>query len=342
MREHNIIVMGASYGGIEAYLKLVSLLPEKFPASIFIVQHIPADAVGYLHKMLSRNGPLRAVQAKDGKEFEPGMIYVARPNHHLLVKERHIATPMGPRENRMRPSIDVLFRSAAVFHNSRVAALLLSGFLDDGVSGLEAVQRCGGITLVQDRAEAAAPELVRNAIRRVKVDHVLPLEELALELVKIAGTPAGEEQNIPEEIVEEMRVSEYPVQDIERFDRLGERTILTCPECGGPIWNLKNEPIPRYVCHTGHSFTPRAFLEGQSKMIEYSLWSAIRLMDERAKVLENITERDRERGRTKSAAYYEKTVPELKMHSRIIRDFILSGALASAMGEDGNDTGSGS
>ena len=293
MSRFHIIAIGASFGGVDAFKKITALLPGDFPAAIFVVQHVPGDAVSYLPEILSRNGPLPAVAAKDGKRFEPGLIYVARPNHHLLVKADHMATPVGPRENRMRPAIDALFRSAAVFHSTRVAAVLLTGYLDDGVLGLALVKKCGGITLVQDPDDAAVPDLPGNAIKNVKIDHVLPLTAIAAKLVEIVSRPVGKPKKVPEELMEQVKISEYPMDNIEKMDTLGERTTWTCPECGGLIWELRNEPVPRYMCHTGHSFTSGSLLEGQSNLIEHSLWSAVRMMDERAKVIQHMVEKDK-------------------------------------------------
>jgi two-component system chemotaxis response regulator CheB len=229
----------------------------------------------------------------------------------------------------MRPSIDVLFRSAAGYCTTRVIAVLLTGCLDDGVSGLAAVKRCGGIAIVQDPAEAEAPEMPQTAISKVEIDHVLPLEGIARKIIALSGEPAGAIPDVPEDIMTDIKNSEYNIPDLEEMEKLGRVTPFTCPECGGVMWKRDNEPIARYVCHTGHSFTEKSLLEGQSKVIEYSLWKAIRHLEERVKILRTMAEGDREKGKSKSAVGLGEKADDLKHHADIIRDFIVSGKLTS-------------
>ena len=329
MRNHSIIVIGTSKGGVQALTELVSLLPKDFPASIFIVQHISPEFKSHLAEILSAKGDLPAITPEDGQEIKPGIIYVARENRHLLVKRDHIILPFGPRENRMRPSIDALFRSAAAYQTSRVVAVLLTGYLDDGVSGLAAVKRCGGITIVQDPKDAEAPDLPQNAINFVEVDHVLPISEIATKLVEIVHQLAGEPHPVPEEILMDVKVSEHTVPGVlQSMADMGELTPYTCPDCGGAMWDVQNEPMGRLICHTGHSFTMNSFLNSQSEIIENSLWEVIRFIEERIKIVERLAEKDRQNGRADSASNYFKRNEELNYHVRILRKFIISGALA--------------
>ena len=327
MANHSIIVIGASKGGIQALTELISLLPEDFPASIFIVQHSSPEFRSHLAEILSSKGKLPAVTAEDGEEIKPGIIYVARENRHLLVKQDHVIIPFGPRENRVRPAIDALFRSAAAYQTSRVVAVLLTGYLDDGVSGLAAVKRCGGVTIVQDPQEAEAPELPKNAIKYVDVDHVLPISAIVSKLMEIVHQPAGEPLPVPEEIMADVKVSEHILPGGPQMEDMGEITPYTCPDCGGSMWNVKNEPMGRLMCHTGHSFTMNSFLNSQSEVIENSLWEVIRFIQERIKVIEMIAEKDIENGRVNSARDYQKKTGELNYHLRVLREFIVSGGL---------------
>ncbi|MFP4349986.1 MAG: chemotaxis protein CheB [Desulfococcaceae bacterium] len=325
--DRDILVIGASFGGLAVLRRLLSRLPEDFAAPVFIVQHISPTAETILHKILEANGPLPALLPEDGEKITPGTIYVAPPNRHLLVKKDHVAVVFGPKENRSRPSIDALFRSAAAYHTTRVAAVLLTGYLHDGVSGLNAVKRCGGITLVQDPNEAEAPELPQTAIDRVEIDHVLPLEGIGRKLLDIIGQPAGEPPEVPEEIMEDVKVSEHEIPNIDRMHEVGDQTPYTCPECGGGLWRMKNEPITRYRCHTGHAFSEQSFLAGQAEVIENSLWATIRLVQERIDVLTRMAETARKKNREDSAADLEKKMEEMIYHVRTIRRFILSGLL---------------
>ena len=320
MANRDIIVMGASKGGVEAFSKLASLLPADFPGAVFIVQHSSPEFRSRLHEILSHKGRLPAIQPQDGDRIRPGVIHVAPRDRHLLVKTDHVETPFGPHENRSR--------SAAAFHTTRVVAVLLTGYLDDGVSGLSAVKRCGGFTIVQDPREADAPDMPENAIRHVAVDHVLSLEAIASRLSDIVREPAPDPIPVPEEIMEKIKVSEHEVPNIERMNRIGEVTPFTCPDCGGAMWNAKNEPVPRLVCHTGHSFTVKAYLEGQAKVIENSLWAAIRFMNERIKTLKDLVEMEQGKGALVTPGIYEERLRELDYHMRIIRKFIVSGGLS--------------
>ncbi|MEA2723494.1 MAG: two-component system, chemotaxis family, protein-glutamate methylesterase/glutaminase [Gemmatimonadales bacterium] len=191
MPGHDIIAVGFSAGGIEALARLVSALPRDLPASLFVVHHFPADRVSALPNILRRSGDLPAIHPAHGQRIERGLIYIAPPDRHLLIEGSRIHLTRGPRENGHRPAIDPLFRSAARAFGPRVVAVLLSGALDDGVAGLDAVKRRGGVTVVQDPGDALCPSMPRSAIQRVAVDHVVPSAELAPLLTLLATEPAA-------------------------------------------------------------------------------------------------------------------------------------------------------
>ncbi len=333
MANHDIIVMGASYGGVKALSRIASLLPRGLPAAVFAVQHLSPARSSVLDQILTKAGKLAAITPADGQKIAAGTIHIAPPGCHLVVKKDHVRLTSGPRENRMRPSIDVLFRSAAAYYSTRVIAVLLTGLLDDGVSGLSAVKRCGGIAIVQDPAEAEASEMPQTAIEKVGVDYVLPLKAIAEKISELSGQPAGTPTAIPEDIMEEVKISEHNVPDLDKMKKLGAQTPFTCPECGGALWHLKEkeESFPRYICHTGHSFSEHSLLDGQADVIEYSLWSAIRHLQERAKLLTNMAEEERKKQRSKTAEGFEKKAEDLKYHAGVIRNFVVSGQLMSRM-----------
>jgi two-component system, chemotaxis family, protein-glutamate methylesterase/glutaminase len=325
----NIVVIGASWGGLNAFKTLLPLFPKTFSASVFIVQHQLPSTRNLLPDILGPYTHLPVIQPKDGTAFKPGVIYVAPSNHHLLVQKEHVAVTFGPRENRARPSIDALFRSAAAYQGPRVIGVLLTGYQNDGVGGLSAIQRCGGIAVVQDPAEAEVPELPQTAIERLAVDHILPLARIAETLAQRVTQPVNPTFEVPEDIMEEVRASEHVVPDLDHMQKIGDLTPYTCPECGGVLWQTKNEPLTRYVCHTGHSFSPQSFLEGQAEVIENSLWAAIRYIQERIDILLKMADAQRHKGR--SADEYEKKASEMKTHVVNIRRFIVSGALNTAV-----------
>jgi two-component system chemotaxis response regulator CheB len=325
----NIVVIGTSWGGLEALKTFLPLLPEDFSASTFIVQHSLSSAKNLLHEILGRYTRLPVILPENGIAFEPGSIYVARPNHHLLLREEHIAISFGPRENRARPSIDALFRSAAAYHGPRVIGVLLTGYQNDGVGGLSAVKRCGGTAIVQDPSEAQVSELPQSAIHRIKVDHVLPLQQVAEKIAELVTQPVNPNFQVPEDIMEEVRASEHVVPELDHMRKIGDLTPYTCPECGGVLWQTKNELHTRYVCHTGHAFSSQSFLAGQAEVIENSLWAAIRFVQERIDILLKMAESERNMGRP--AEDYKQKASEMKAHVVNIRKFIVSGALNMVM-----------
>ena len=327
MHKRDIVVMGASYGGLAAYTSVLSMLPADITAATFIVQHVTPDHKSALAEILSRSGPLQAVQPADEERYRPGVIYTASPNHHLLVKNAHVRVVQGPRENGHRPSIDTLFRSAAAAHTSRVIAVLLTGYRDDGVSGLDAVKRCGGTTIVQDPQEAQAPELPLNAVRRLQVDHILPLAGIALKLAELVVLPAAPAPPVPEDIMEGVKVSEHKVPNMDTLRKFADPTPFTCPDCGGVLWNIRNETVPHMRCVTGHAHSYDAYSAAQADVLENALWAAIRFMEERIKLLTVMADEARARNWARSAQQYERTQGELTRNAAVIRDYIVSGAL---------------
>src|ERR1044071_4313423 len=209
MPKRDIIVIGASSGGIEALRVLVGDLPKDFAASIFIVVHMGPGSPGILHQILNRAGNVKAIDPSDGQEIQPGRIYVAPPDRHLILARGKICLTRGPKENRFRPAVDPLFRSAAQVYGPRVIGVILSGGLDDGTAGLWTLKRLGGMAIVQDPLEALAPSMPASAMRQVKVDYCLAIAEIAPQLVHLTGTPIEEkgEYEVPKEMEIEVRIA---------------------------------------------------------------------------------------------------------------------------------------
>src|SRR5436190_7735727 len=177
--QRDIVVMGASAGGVETLAELVSGLPEEFPAAIFVVLHLLPTAHSVLPEILDRSGTLPAAAAVDDEDIDRGRIYVAPPDRHLLLGPGRVSLTRGPRENGHRPAVDPLFRSAARAYRQRVIAVVLSGSLDDGTAGLRLVKRMGGTTVAQDPDDALYPSMPASAIANNSVDCVAPLAEMA-------------------------------------------------------------------------------------------------------------------------------------------------------------------
>jgi two-component system chemotaxis response regulator CheB len=323
MPGHDIIVIGASAGGVETLTNLVMQLPEDLPATIFVVQHTSPTNTSYLADILDRASLLPVTEAKDGESFHQTHIYVAPPDHHLLVKPGHMRLNRGPRENRVRPAIDPLFRSAAVAYGARVIGIILTGLQDDGTAGLLAVKRCGGITIVQHPEDAMHPEMPRSALAHVDVDHCVPLLKMGALLHRLTRQAPAETPPIPQDITAELEIVERLSDSIEREEELGALAPLTCPECGGPLWELHADKLPRYRCRLGHAFSAESLLAGQSDVIEMALWMAVRTMEERSRILTLLAHDHRERGHHRLEENFREQAADLKTHAQHIRQLLL-------------------
>jgi two-component system chemotaxis response regulator CheB len=293
MQRKDIIVIGASSGGIDALKELVGALPRDLDAAVFVTLHVAPYSLGILPEILARAGELPASNAKDMEQFEPGHIYVAPPDHHLLVERTgHVRVTKGPRENRFRPAVDTLFRSAAYAYGPRVVGVVLTGWLDDGSAGLFAVKERGGTAVVQHPDDAFAPAMPLNAIKHVEVDHILPLKEIAPLLVKLADAPAGEEGDYPvsEEMETEVKIAREDNALESGIMKWGEPSIYACPECHGVLLQLKEGNGVRFRCHTGHAYSVDSLLSEFTEKTEDSLWSAIRAIEEGVLLMRDLAE----------------------------------------------------
>jgi two-component system chemotaxis response regulator CheB len=289
----DIIVIGASAGGIEALQELVRALPVDFPASIFVVQHIAAESPSVLAGILSRAGPLPAHTARHLQSILPGNIYVAPPDRHLLLDPSgHMLTTRGPKENRFRPAVDPLFRSAARAFGSRVIGVVLTGGLDDGTAGLWAIKRRGGTAVVQDPEDAIYPSMPSSALRHIAVDYCLPIAEIGPLLVRLTKVPFEQrgETKVPEDIEIEVKIAEEDQPVRAGILKLGDLSLFTCPECHGALLQLREDKPLRYRCHTGHGFTFNSLLAELTENIEDSLWNTVRSIQESIMLMRHMAE----------------------------------------------------
>jgi two-component system chemotaxis response regulator CheB len=312
-------VVGASAGGVEALLTLVRELPEDFAAALFVVLHVPPTGTSVLPRILTRAGRLDAAHAVDGEAIEPGRIYVAPPDCHLLIDPGALRVSRGPRENGHRPAIDPLFRTAARAYGTAVAAIVLSGTMDDGAAGLKAVQEAGGITLVQDPSEALYPGMPRNAIELTKPDHVLPVRELARTLGELARLPTPSQQ--PNEPVERDR-AEVAFTGTREDQWPGDRAPFACPDCGGTLWESSEDGEPQFRCRVGHAFTETALANSQSDGLEAAMWSAVRALEERTALTRRIAARLQRQRKPAVAARYEVQAEDAAAHAVLLRDVL--------------------
>lgn len=285
-RFEHLVVVGASSGGLEALTQLARDLPRAFPAPVCVVLHTAPDSPGVLHRVLERAGPLRAETARTGQRLEAGRIYVAAPDHHLLVEPGTLRLSRGPKENRFRPAIDPLFRSAAQVYGPRVIGVLLTGNLDDGTAGLWTIKQLGGIAVVQDPHDAVFSSMPASALRHVAVDHCVPLADLPGLLVRITSTPVHARQAdaaLPVEVEVEIAKGHDAIGA--GIQRIGSPSEFACPECHGVLRELKEGDRVRFRCHTGHAYSAESLVSAVNAGIEDALWNAIRALEEGGRMM---------------------------------------------------------
>jgi two-component system chemotaxis response regulator CheB len=300
---HRCIVIGASAGGYEVVVDIVSQFPADLPAPVFIVMHIPAYHPSPLPHILSKAGTLPALHPEDGTKMEDSHIYVAPPDHHLLVDDGYIAVKKGPKENGFRPSIDALFRSAAYSYGPGTVGVVLSGALHDGASGLWSIKRLGGIAIVQDPHEAEYPSMPRSALEYVDADFKLRSHEVSPLLVRLAQepvTPAPGKSNtdieLDERVAKEVQIAAGTNISSKSILELGELAPFACPECHGTLVRILEDKITRFRCHTGHGYTEDALLEAIMQSTGEQLWQVTRGLQEGQILLEHMGKHMQEAG----------------------------------------------
>jgi two-component system chemotaxis response regulator CheB len=293
MQAKRIVVIGASAGGIDALRELVAALPADFAAPICVVLHTSPQSPGALGEILTRAGHLRASNAKDQERLESGRIYVAPPDCHLLVEPGRLRVTKGPRENRFRPAIDPLFRSAAQVYGPAAIGVVMTGNLDDGTAGLWVIKRLGGTAIVQDPANALFPAMPENALRHVRADYRMPLSEIAPLLSRLTAEvelPAGDQPPVPAVVEVEVKIAmEKNAVDAGVHD-IAEPSSFACPECHGVLLQVKEEGPIRFRCHTGHAYSRESLLAAVNEGIEEAMWIAIRALEEGHMLMQRIAE----------------------------------------------------
>ncbi len=308
MLGHNIVVVGASAGGVEALANFVRTLPANLPAAVFVVLHISPQSPSMLPTILSHAGRLPALHPTDGTTLELGHVYVAPPDNHILLEQEHIRVVRGPKENRHRPAVDVLFRSAASSYGPRVIGVVLTGALDDGTAGLLAIKRLGGIAIVQDPEDALYPSMPQSALEHVKVDYVLPLVDIASTVVNLVTMEVDTtmEQSTPEDIRNELSLARMDLSRQKNDTRVGTPSQYSCPECGGVLWEIQDESLLRFRCRVGHAFSVDSMMAEQSDAIEEAMWTALKTLEEQVSISRKMAEQSRKDGRFLMAHRFEE------------------------------------
>ncbi len=321
---HDIVIIGASAGGLEAVITLLSNIPSGVPAAFFYIQHhSPQANINFLVQKLGHCSSLLCCIPEDKEIIKKGNLYIAPPDYHLMFDgEQQIRIVKGPHENRHRPSIDTSFRSAAFHYRNRVIGIVLSGMLNDGTAGLLAVKKCGGLTMVQSPKDARYPDMPDNAMAQTEVDFALPAAEIGKMLGQLTYMPAGTIQELPEEIQNEAQIAERVIGAPSRMNQVGEQTFVSCPSCGGRLWELHGAPQGRFRCHVGHVFNIDSLLNSQKEAYEDTLWVALRILEERYHLLEQHARISRARERHLHAEQVTEKAADLLIHIERLRELL--------------------
>ena len=325
---HDIVVIGASAGGVEALSTVLAGFPRDLRAAVLVVLHV-ARGRSMLPEILSRAGRLPAAHPEDGDPLEYGKVYVARPDHHLIVEPGKVRVVHGPTENGCRPAVDPLFRSAARAYGPRVIGIVLTGALDDGTAGLAAVKEAGGVAIVQDPEEAFAPSMPSSARALVAVDHVRPVGEIGLLISELTlqetGSPTAK-SSAPHVAAMESDLA-APSLALQESDRPGKVSIFTCPECHGTLWEVDQRGIVRYRCRVGHVYSAESMLAAQTDSVDRALWTALRSLEERAALTHRLAKRAEQRRHRWVARAFAERAEAADAHAAVIRELLVNRAL---------------
>lgn len=337
----DIIVIGASAGGVPAINNILAGLSGDFDGSIFIVLHLSPNTPSSIDRVLALSTDLPVSVASDRAPFSRRHVYVAAPDHHLILEAGCMRSIRGPKENWFRPSVDVLFRSAAYTYGPRTIAVVLSGMLEDGAAGLHAVKTRGGLTVVQDPGEARFSTMPEAALRTTSVDATLPSLEIAEYLMKESqkDAPSADDFPISRDLEIEVRIAKQELSSkelLEAVESLGTRTTMTCPECHGTLWVIEEDGQERFRCHVGHAYSVEALSSGQSTLVEEAMWSATRALEEKAMLSRRLADRLRSRGIMRGASTHDENAQRLERQAKLLREVIMqSRAPDPALVDDG-------
>ncbi|MBV8954377.1 MAG: chemotaxis protein CheB [Solirubrobacterales bacterium] len=312
----DLVVIGASAGGVEALKAVAEGLPGDLDAAVCVVLHIAPRSSSALAAILERAGPLPCRAAHDDGPLRSGEILVAPPDRHLVIEDGRARVTVGPRENGHRPAVDVLFRSAAGARRRRVVGVVLSGTRDDGAVGLASIKAAGGAAVVQSPTDAMYPGMPTSALANVVADAVVPLARMGQ---TIAAIVRGDD-------VSEGAGANQPPEDPERDERL----TSVCPECGGVLTEESEAGTPYWECHVGHRYSPASFADAQANGVEAALWTAVRALRDRGAILEQLAKQSDARGQPRSARHFEQQADSARAQADVVRD-ALDVAAATAL-----------
>jgi two-component system chemotaxis response regulator CheB len=315
-----LVVIGASAGGLAALKQIVAGLPDDFPAAVLVTMHI-GNHESILPRILSSYSALPVRHAADREPITPGTILIAPSDHHLLVEPGHAVLSHGPKENFSRPAIDPLFRTAAAAYRTAAIGVVLTGNLDDGTVGLQAIKAYGGVAIVQDPEEAEAPSMPLSAIRHVDIDLCLTLDGIVDALVKLAGQPVEptQEAAVSDLIRAESQFMSNEDEGMDGLNKIAQPSPFTCPECHGSLWEVAGATPQRFRCHTGHAFTAQSLAAVQEQVVEEAIWAAVRALHEKESLLKRFEKKARDDKRLEAAAAHAAAADQVRQHAHALR-----------------------
>jgi two-component system, chemotaxis family, protein-glutamate methylesterase/glutaminase len=321
-----ILVIGASAGGFNSIGELIAQLSEEMDMAIFITMHLGhVKNTNSIIRRLQNNTNFICKMAEDGEAIQNKHIYLAVPDKHLLIKKDKILLGTGAEENRWRPSIDTMFRSAASAYNSRVIGIILSGLMQDGTAGMIAIKRCGGTCIVQDPSQVEYTDMPLSVLDNMDVDYCLRLEDIGTVLFEKATGETPMDHPVPDDIKLEAALAERVAINMDPLKELGQKSLFTCPSCNGGLWEMKDGNISRYRCHTGHVFNQDELAEMQKVSLENTLWVALRMMEERRQLLDKMANEENSKGWIRSAAQKSERSKELQVHIERLKQLLIDG-----------------
>jgi two-component system chemotaxis response regulator CheB len=322
-----ILVIGTSAGGTAILPELIRQLNGDMKLSVLVVLHLSKASIGeLLVNRLQKFTSYKCKMPEHGEILEEEHIYIARPDHHLMVKENKILLGRGPMENRYRPSIDALFRSAAVAFPAKAIGVILTGMLEDGAAGMDAIKKSGGICIIQDPEEAKYPDMPQAVLSVLQPDFSVPVSEMGTAIKEsMTLLKKRKKGKVPADILKEAEIAERVNVGIEQVEDLGVKSPISCPECGGGLWEINDDNgFSRYRCHVGHAFSEEGLITGMEASTESTLWIALRMIEERKNLLRQIAEKESRKGKGKLANTYLTRSAEMEAHAQKIKDLLFS------------------
>jgi two-component system, chemotaxis family, protein-glutamate methylesterase/glutaminase len=332
----DVVVIGGSAGAISVLQEVLANLPSDFQAAMLIVVHQSQTQPGRLPEVLGQRSKLPIAHAKDADPIELGRIYVAPPDYHMLIERGWIHLSRGPKENRFRPSVDPLFRTAARAYGPQVVGVILSGMLDDGTLGAMRIKQFGGTVIAQDPLDAESPDMPTSVIRNVDCDYVLKIRDIAGVLNRLAEEPIdapvyGASAISTKPMPESSNVAREADDSADRGDaalvtgeRLGLATGLTCPQCGGAVWESKHDGLVYYRCHVGHAYTADSMAAEHNSILESTLWEAVRMFQESAALNRRLERKAMEMGNGDMQGRYRERSEEAEQRAEVVRHILLN------------------